>query len=162
MKLEKISNIVLYALSGLIVLSFLAFFLFGYDNMEGEHNAPKLTGFLLVVQYLLTIGAFAAMLWSVVVSAKKSSGINERLTTGVPGKKIILFATSATVISFIIGLLLGLGEEEFVTSSGMRTPGYMVTLVDVFMWSIYILSTISVVAVVVSATGVLAKKNKKN
>ena len=43
MKLEKISNYVLYGISVFIVLSFLAFFLIGYDNMEGDKNAPKLT-----------------------------------------------------------------------------------------------------------------------
>lgn len=157
MKLEKISNYVLYGISIFIVLSFLAFFLIGYDNMEGDKNAPKLTGFLLCVQYLLGVAAFGMMLWSVVVNARKSSGSDEIKDTGIPGSKIILFTCVITVISLVIGAVLGLGEEEFVSSSGVHTPGYMVTLVDAFMWSMYILAAVSVVTVVISATGIMKK-----
>ena len=157
MKLEKISNYVLYAVSIFIVLSFLAFFLIGYDNMEGDKNAPKLTGFLLFVQYFLGFAAFGLMLWSVVVNARKSSGSDELLSTGIPGSKIVLFTCAITIVSLVVGLVVGLGEEDFTSSSGVFTPGYMVTVVDMFMWSMYILGIVSVVAVIVSATGIMKK-----
>ncbi len=160
MKLEKISQCVMFALTAVIVVSFLAFFTIGYDNFDGKNNAPELTGFLLVVQYLLAIGGFLLMMWSVFVSARKNSGTNEMDTTGIPGKKITLFTVLVTIASLAVGLVLGLGEEDFTTTSGVFTPGYMVTLVDVCMWSIYILSIVSVGAVVVAATGVLSQKKK--
>ncbi len=158
MKLEKISKYVMGFLSALTVLSFVAFFTIGYDNFDGKNNAPQLTGFLLVVQYLLAIGGFLLMMWSVFVSARKNSGIDEKDTTGIPGKKITMFTIIVTIVSLLVGLVLGLGEEDFTTTSGVFTPGYMVTLVDVFMWSIYILSVVSVIAVVIAATGVVSKK----
>ncbi len=160
MKLEKISQIVMGVLATLTVVSFLLFFTVGYDNFDGKNNAPQLTGFLLWVQYLLAIGGFLLMMWSVFVSARKNSGVDEKETTGIPGKKITLFTVLVTIASLAVGLVLGLGEEDFTTTSGVFTPGYMVTLVDVCMWSIYILSIVSVAAVVVSATGVLRKSNQ--
>ncbi len=159
MKLEKISNYVLYALSAIIVLSFLAFFLIGYDNPEGDKNAPKLTGYLLYLQYALGLVAFALMIWSVVVNARKSSGSDEIKSTGIPGTKIVLATCAITIVSMIVGLLVGWNEDDFTTSSGTFTPGYLVTLVDVFMWAMYILAVVSVIAVVLSATGVFTKKN---
>ncbi len=158
MKLEKISNFVLYVLSAIIVLSFVAFFVIGYDNMEGDKNAPVLTSYLLFLQYALIAIAFILMIWSVVVNARKSSGSDEIKSTGIPGTKIVIFTCVLTVVSMVVGLLLGLNEEDFTTSSGTFTPASMVTLVDVFMWAIYILAIASVIAVVVSATGIFNRK----
>ncbi len=157
MKLEKISNYVLAALAILIVVSFLAFFLVGYDNMEGDLNSPKLTGFLLGVMYLLGLGATGAMIWSVVSYARKSAGVDQKTTTGLPGTKITICTVGVTLISLVIGLLFGLGEDDFTTSSGVFTPGYMVTVVDMFLWSIYILTIVSVIVVAVSMSGVMKK-----
>ncbi len=159
MKLEKISNYVLYALSIIIVLSFVAFFLVGYDNMEGDKNAPMLTGYLLWLQYALGFITFVAMIWSLVVNALKSSGSDELKSTGIPGSRIVLCTCAITVVSMIVGLIIGIGEDDFTTSSGSFTPGYLVTLVDVFMWAMYILAVVSVIAVIVSATGIFTKKN---
>ncbi len=158
MKIEKISSYVLYAISAIIVLSFLAFFLIGYDNMEGDKNAPKLTGYLLFVQYALGVIAFGLMIWSLVVNTLNSSSKEQLQSTGIPGTKITLFTCAITVISMLIGLLLGIGEEDFTTSSGTFVSGGMIMLVDVFMWAIYILAAVSVIAVVISATGVLSRK----
>ncbi len=160
MKLEKISQIVMWSLTAFIVVSFLAFFTIGYDNFDGKNNAPELTGFLLWVQYLLAIGGFLLMVWSVFVSARKNSGTDEKDTTGIPGKKITMFTVIVTIVSLLVGLALGWGEEDFTTTSGVFTPGYLVTLTDICMWSIYILSVVSVGAVVVAATGVLSQKKK--
>ncbi len=160
MKLEKISQCVMGVLSAVIVLSFLAFFTIGYDNFDGKNNAPKLTGFLLVVQYLLAIGGFLLMLWSVWVNARKNSGTDEMETTGIPGKKIILFTAGITIFSLLVGLLFGLGEESLTTTSGVFVDAIWVTVTDICMWSIYIMSIVSVIAVVVSATGMLRGKKK--
>ncbi len=161
MKLEKISNYVLYALSAIIVLSFVAFFLIGYDNMEGDKNAPKLTGYLLFLQYGLGVIALGLMIWSVVVNALKSSGTDERKATGVPGSKVVLFTCAITIVSMAVGAIIGFVDpgnaEGFTTSSGSFTSAGMLVLVDMCMWSMYILAVVSVVAVIISATGVLKK-----
>ncbi len=162
MKIEKISNYVLYAISIIIVLSFLAFFLIGYDNMEGDKNAPKLTGYLLFVQYALGVIALGLMIWSVVVSAMKSSGGDETKASGVPGSKVVMFTCAITVVSMVVGAIIGFVDpsnaDGFTTSSGSYTSAGMLVLVDMCMWSMYILAVVSVIAVIISATGVLNRK----
>jgi hypothetical protein len=162
MKLEKISNNVLYVVCAIIVLCFLAFMFIGYDNYdEAGRVAPKLTGMLLFLQYALGIVTFILMIWSVIRGAKNSGGSDENTTKGVPGKKVILFTSVVTILAFVLGLVFNLGEDAFTTSSGVTTSGTMVTVVDAFMWSIYILFFVAVCAVVLSATGLMTKFTKK-
>ena len=162
MKLEKISNNVLYVVCAIIVLCFLAFIFIGYDNYdEAGRVAPKLTGMLLFLQYALGIVTFILMIWSVIRGAKNSGGSDEKTTKGVPGKKVILFTSVVTILAFVLGLVFNLGEDAFTTSSGVTTSGTMVTVVDAFMWSIYILFFVAVCAVVLSATGLMTKFTKK-
>ena len=134
----------------------------GYDNYdEAGRVAPKLTGMLLFLQYALGIVTFILMIWSVIRGAKNSGGSDEKTTKGVPGKKVILFTSVVTILAFVLGLVFNLGEDAFTTSSGVTTSGTMVTVVDAFMWSIYILFFVAVCAVVLSATGLMTKFTKK-
>ena len=162
MKLEKISNNVLYAICAVSVLVFILFFTVGYNNYDEKGNvAPSLTGVLLFLQYALGAITFVLMIWSLVKSLQNSGGGDERTTKGIPGSKIILCTSIITLLSFVIGYVFNLGEESFTTSSGVTTSGGMVTVVDAFMWSIYILFFVAIVAVVISATGVMTKTASK-
>ena len=162
MKLEKISNNALYAVCGIAVLCFLLFFCVGYGNTdEAGRTAPLLTDLLLGLQYVLGVVTFCLMIWSVVKGVQNTAGNDEMATTGIPGSKIVMFTGAVTIVSLLIGALLGIGEEDFTTNSGTTTPGYMITMVDAFMWSMYILFFVAVVAVVVAATGVMTKTATK-
>ncbi|MCF0159974.1 MAG: hypothetical protein HUK02_08740 [Bacteroidaceae bacterium] len=160
MKLQKISNLALYIASGLTVLMLLLFFLLPWEQ-EGDKSVPVFTSPFLIFQYLMVFATAGLVIWSVVRSAQNSAGADEKKTTGIPGKKIIIFTSILTIISLVVGAVLGIGEEDFTTTSGVFTPGYMVTLVDAFIWSIYILAAASAIAVVVAATGVLTKSATK-
>jgi len=162
MKLEKISNNVLYIVCALSVLCFILFFTVGHDNYdEAGRVAPKLTGMLLFLQYILGFVTFVLMIWSVIKGAQNSGGSDEKTTKGVPGKKVILCTALLTIAAFVLGVVFNLGEESFTTSSGVTTSGTMVTVVDAFMWSIYILFFVAIVTVVLAATGVLTKTATK-
>mgnify|MGYP007038294973 CR=1 FL=1 len=50
-----------------------------------------------------------------------------------------------------------MGEEPYTTVSGVTTSAGMVTMVDMFLWAIYILAFITIVAVVISMSGWLTK-----
>lgn len=162
MKLEKISNSVLYAIAGLIVLCFVLFIFVGYNDMdEAGRNAPRLTDALLWLQYLLGLATAVLMVWSLIKSARNSAGGDEKEVTGISGSKVVLFTFVGTIVAFVLGYVCNLGEEPFTTSSGVTTSSGMVTVVDAFMWAIYILALVSVVAVVVAATGVMTKTATK-
>ena len=162
MKLEKISNNVLYVVAGVSVLCFVLFFTVGFGNLdEAGRNAPVLTDALLWLQYLLGVITFCLMVWSLVKSTRNSAGSDEKEITGIPGSKIVLCTFVGTIVAFVLGYVCNLGEEPFTTSSGVTTSSSMVTVVDAFMWAIYILALVSVVAVVIAATGVMTKTATK-
>ena len=162
MKLEKISNNVLYAVCGVIVLVFLLFFMVGYNNFDEAGNvAPKLTNLLMGLMYLLGVVTFCLMVWSLVKSARNAAGSDEKESTGIPGSKIVMCTAVITIVAFILGWVLNIGEEPFTTSSGVTTSGTMVTMVDAFMVAIYILAIVSIIAVIVAGTGVMTKTATK-
>ena len=162
MKLEKISNNVLYAICALSVLIFILFFTVGHDNYDEKGNvAPALTGLLLFLQYTLGAVTFLLMVWSLFTSFRNSGGGDERATKGIPGSKIILCTVVITALSFVLGYVFNLGEDAFTTSSGVTTSAGMVTVVDAFMFSIYVMFLVAVVTVVLAATGVMTKTATK-
>jgi len=159
MKLEKLSNIALYASIGVGVVCFLLFFLVDYNNMDfdGVHVSPALTDLVLILMYLLFVVTAGLTIWSMVRSATVNSGNTGPNPTGIPSGKVTLCTWGTVAAALIIGLLLGLGEEPYTTVSGVTTSAGMVTVVDMFIWTIYILAFITVVAVIVSMSGWLTK-----
>ena len=162
MKLEKISNNVLYAVCAVIVLVFILFFTVGHDQYDEKGNvAPAMTDVLLCLQYLLGLFTLCLMGWSLVKGAMSSGGNDEKATTGVPGKMIVFVTAIITLLSWVVGFVLNLGEEPVVKNNDVLASSTMVTVTDAFMFSIYVLALVSVVAVVVSATGIMTKTATK-
>ena len=66
------SYYVLYACFAIIILTFAVFFGYGYDNMEGDYNAPVCTEGLMWLMYgMFAVTAILAV-WSGVRGAKIS------------------------------------------------------------------------------------------
>jgi small-conductance mechanosensitive channel len=161
MKIEKISSRVLLCCVILIIVCFGVFLTIGYDNPVGDHNEPVLTDLIMWLMYLLVAGTAVLTCWSVVRSAQSSKGNDPAATTGVPGGKIIMFTGCLTIVSLVLGLVLGLGESDFTASDGTVTTGGWVTLVDVFCVSMGVLFVAAAIAVIVSMTGVMTKSASK-
>lgn len=162
MKLEKISNNVLFAVCGVIVLVFILFQFVGHDQYDEKGNvAPAMTDLLLFLQYGLGLVTLALMVWSLVKGAMSSGGSDEKTTTGVPGKMVVIVTAVITLASWIVGFVLNLGEEPVVKNNDVLATGTMVTVTDAFMFSIYVLALVSVVTVVISATGIMTKTATK-
>ena len=148
MKLEKLSNTALYTCIGIGVLCFALFFLVDYSNMDfdGVHVSPRLTDLVLILIYLLLFVTAGLTIWSLIHGA-----------TGIPGGKVALCTWGAVIAALIIGVICGLGEEDYTTVSGKTTAGGMVTMVDMWLMAIYILAILAIAAVVVSMSGYLTK-----
>ncbi len=159
MKLEKISKLALYSCIGLGVVCFALFFLVDYNNMDfdGVHVSPALTNVILILMYLLLFVTAGLTIWSLIRGAMINSGNTGPSPTGIAGGRVALITWSIVIVALIIGLVLGLGEEPYTTNSGVTTSGGMVTVVDMWIWTIYILSVVAIAAVVVSMTGYLSK-----
>ena len=161
MKIEKISSRVLLTIVALIVVCFGAFLLIGYDNMNGDYNEPMLTDVIMWLMYVLIAVTAALTVWSAVRGMQNSKGNDPAATTGVPGGKITLFTAGLTIVSLIVGWVLGLGEKEFTAQDGTVTSAGWVTVVDVFMVSMGILLLAAAIAVIVSMTGIFTKSASK-
>ena len=161
MKIEKISSRVLLACVILIVVCFAAFLLIGYDNPVGDNNEPMLTDVIMWLMYGLIAVTAALTIWSAVRGVQNNKGNDPAITTGVPGAKITLFTAGLTIVSLVIGWVLGLGEKEFTASDGTVTSAGWVTVVDVFMVSMGILLVAAAIAVAVSMTGIVTKSASK-
>ncbi len=159
MKLEKLSNIALYATIAVGVVCFLLFFVVDYNNMDfdGVHVSPALTDLVLILMYALFVITAGLSIWSVVRGALVNSGNTGPNPTGIPSGKVTLCTWGAVIIALVIGLIAGMGEEAYTTVSGVTTSAGMVTVVDMFIWAIYILAFITIVAVIVSMSGILIK-----
>jgi len=159
MKLEKLSNIALYACIGIGVVCFALFFLVDYNNMDfdGVHVSPALTDLVLILMYALFFVATGLTVWSLVRGATINSGNTGPNPTGIASGKVTLCTWGTVILALVIGLLSGLGEEAYTTVSGVTTSAGMVTFVDMWIIAIYILAVVAVVAVVVSMSGYLTK-----
>ncbi len=153
MKIEKISKLALYVCVGIIIVCFLAFFGIGFSNPVGDYNEPKMLDLLMVLMYVL----FAVMLVLTVWSIFKGLGNGGSSTSGsgVPGGKIMAGTIALLVISLVVGVVSGLGEEAFTAQDGTVTSAGWVTVVDMFCVASGILFVAAVVAVAVSMTGVM-------
>ncbi len=160
----KIQNISKYALLAVVALSLIVFgMFFGMwgDEKMGDYDAPTYTGLLLIWMYALGAVTTVLTVWSVAKTVMGAKGSDAASVTGVPGTKITVCTWLLFVVSMVVGYVLGIGEPEFIAADGTVTPGSMVTMVDMFIWSIYILFVVAVVAVCVAMTGVLTKTASK-
>lgn len=161
MKIQIISRRVLFACIALAVVCFGAFFTVGYDNPVGDYNEPQLTELLLWLMYGLTVITALLIVWGIIKGIQSTKGSDPSVTTGVPGSKI----TAATIIlmlaSLVVGYVMGMNETEFTAADGTVTSAGMVTVTEMFLWSIYILTVVAVAVVGVSMSGILAKTASK-
>ena len=111
--------------------------------------------FLAAVTILLTIG-------SVIKGVITNMGTTGPNPTGIPSGMVTICTWVAVIVSLVLGFILGSGSEQYVTSSGNVTTAFMVQVTEMFLWSIYILAVVTVIAVVVCMTGFLTRTASKN
>lgn len=160
-KTEKLSKTMLNACIAVILIVFACFFLVGYDNPMGDYNEPKCTEAVIYLMYVL-IGVTAVLaVWSAIKSIKDGMGASGENLSGVPGGKISFISVILLVASLAIGLLTNLNEPDFTAADGTVTSGAMVSVVDMFIISIYILMAVAAIAVVVNMSGIVKKNAQK-
>lgn len=161
----KIQNISKYAMLGVIGVSaivFILFFFIGWDNdYIGDFVNPLFTPLLLIWMYLVVAATAVLTIWSVVKGAQSTKGVDSASFTGVPGGKVISFTAGVTLVSMAIGFCLGFGEADFTAADGTVTTGAWVQIVDMFIWSMYILTLVAIVAIGLTMSGYLTKSATK-
>ena len=161
MKIQNISRRALLICIVLIVACFGAFFTVGYDNPVGDYNEPQLTELLLWLMYGLTVITALLIVWGIAKGIQSTKGNDPAVTTGVPGSKISVTTILLLIASLAVGYVMGMNETEFTAADGTVTPAGMVTVSEMFLWSIYILTIVAVLVVGVSMSGILTKTASK-
>ncbi|MCD8318578.1 MAG: hypothetical protein LUC45_06980 [Paraprevotella sp.] len=153
------SYYVLYACFAIIIIVFAAFFGYGYNNEENGLNAPYCTEALMWLMYGLFVITCVLGVWSVIRGVKISMGTSGKNISGVPGGKVSAFSFILMFVSLLIGLLCNLNEKDFTAADGTVTPGYMVSVTDMFLVSTYILLVLAAVVMLVNMSGVFKRRN---
>ena len=161
MKIQQISKYVMLAVMAVSFIVFAVFFGFWGDEMYGEYAAPTFTGLLLFLMYGLVLLTSGLIVWAVAKGVASAKGSDSAAVKGVPSTKIVVGTCILFVASLVIGYVLGLGATDFTAADGTVTPAHMVTVVDMFIWSIYILSVVAFAAIGVSMSGILVKTASK-
>ena len=162
MKTQLISKYVMLGVIAVSAIVFLLFFFVGWDDeYVGDFVAPMFTSLLLFLMYGCVLLPAGLTVWSVVKTAQSNKGVDSASYTGVPGGKIIMFTCLITIVSLAIGGVLGIGEEDFRAADGTVTTGGWVTVVDMFIWSMYILVLVAICAICVTMSGYLTKSATK-
>lgn len=161
MKIQQLSKYVLLAVIAVSAVVFAMFFGFWGDEMLGEYAAPTFTGLLLFLMYGLVLVTTGLIVWSVFKSIANAKGSDSSASTGVPGTKITVFTCILLVASLALGAIIGAGETDFTAADGTVTSGGMVQVVDMFLWSMYILAAVAFAAIAVSMSGILTKTASK-
>ena len=161
MKIQNISRRVLFACIALAVVCFGEFFTVGYDNPVGDYNEPQLTELLLWLMYGLTVITALLIVWGIIKGIQSTKGNDPAVTTGVPGSKITATTIILMIASLAVGYVMGMNETEFTAADGTVTSAGMVTVTEMFLWSIYILTVAAVAVVGVSMSGILTKTASK-
>ncbi|MCF0194176.1 MAG: hypothetical protein HUK00_03220 [Bacteroidaceae bacterium] len=159
-KTEKISNMTLLITVAISAIVFLVYLFGGSEPYAAnpEFDEPNFTELFIYLMYALIVGAVAACAWAVVRSLGLGDmgGADNRVPAGL--------ITTATIIllaaSLVPGLVMGMGAEDFRAADGTITEGYWITVVDMSMWSMYLLSAVLIVLVILSMAGMLSKKVK--
>ncbi|MCF0195009.1 MAG: hypothetical protein HUK00_07530 [Bacteroidaceae bacterium] len=159
-KTEKISN---RTLVGVVAVSVIVFLIYTFGGSEPyaanpEFDEPNFTELFIYLMYALIVGTLGACIWSFVrgLSLGNTGGTENR----VPGGKVALITWGSFAASIVIGLVLGLGATDFRAADGTVTEAGWVTIVDMFMISMYILAAVLIVLVIASMAGVIASTNK--
>lgn len=161
MKVQEVSKYVMYGVLAVSIVVFAIFYIGWGDEMMGEYAAPTFTSLLLFLMYGMVLLTTGLTVWSVVKGVASAKGSDSAASTGVPGSKITMATCVLFVVSMVVGYVIGIGEADFTAADGTVTPGSMVTVVDMFLWSIYILALAAIVAIGVSMSGVLTKTASK-
>lgn len=161
MKVQEVSKYVMYAVLAVCIVVFAMFYGLWGDEMMGEYSAPRFTSLLLFLMYGMVLLVSGLTIWSVFKGVASAKGTDSSAATGVPGSKITLITCILLVVSMVVGYVIGIGEEDFTAADGTVTPGSMVTVVDMFMWTMYILGLVAIVAIGVSMSGILTKTASK-
>lgn len=157
-KTHKISY---WAFMFLIICSLVVFGLFffaGYDNPVGKLNAPEHTDTLIYLMYAMTVICIVATivgaLWNTISSLGGPKGDNK---TGVPMTAVSVVSVVILVGSLVVAYAMSSTDALVMSNGSVFDKASHLVMTDTFLYSIYALTTITILALVVNLTGIFRR-----
>lgn len=156
-KAHQISNWIFIILFAVSLIIFGVFYCVGYDNPQGDYNAPENTDLLIKFMYFMTalciIVAVAGAIMNIVSSMGGPKGIN---MTGVPDKAISIVSVVIFVASLGISYAMA-SDAPVATGDGVYNDAFWLKVTDMFLYAIYALMVIASLGLVINLTGIFKK-----
>lgn len=156
-KAHKISNWAFIALIVLTLVVFGMFYLVGYDNMQGEYNAPEntdlLLGFMYAMAGLCIVAVVAGAIMNAIGSIGAPKGVN---ITGVPTKAISLVSLGILVATLVISWIMA-SDAPVMTGEGAYTDTFWLKVTDLFIFTLVIQMACAGIGLLVNLTGIFRK-----
>ncbi len=157
-KKYMVSYYVLYACFAVIIAVFACFFLWGYDNPVGDYNAPYCTEGLMWLMYGMFAVTAILAIWSIICGVRNAMGTKGENISGVPSGMVTTIAMAIMIVSLVVGWVCNMNETDFTAADGTVTSATMVTVSDMFIWSIYIMTIATTLATILNMSGIMKKK----
>ena len=150
---ERISQRVLYLLTGLAAVVFALFYLVGYDTPSDEvpgFNAPLFTNAVIILMWLLLALACAVTAFAA-VRAVKASSKKDQTQNGIPTRRLAYGIAGGTVALLVLTFLLGSGSAMAINGVQYKEV-FWLKATDMFINTSLVLIAVAIAAVIFGAT----------
>lgn len=156
-KSHQISNWVFIALFIVSIIVFGMFYLVGFDNPQGEYNAPEYTDLLIKFMYfmivLCIVAAVGFAIFNGISLVGGPKGVN---ISGVPGGLIAGVSWGIFVIALVVSYIMA-SDAPIKTGDGVYDDVFWLKMTDMFIYAIYALMVVASLGLVVNLTGIFKK-----
>lgn len=156
-KSHQISNWVFIALFIVSIVIFGMFYLVGFDNPQGEYNAPEHTDLLIKFMYfmiaLCVVSAVGFAIFNGISLVGGPKGVN---ISGVPGGLITCISWGIFVITLVVSYIIA-SDAPVKTGDGVYDDVFWLKMTDMFIYAIYALMVVASLGLLVNLTGIFKK-----
>ncbi|GAB6975350.1 hypothetical protein [Prevotella falsenii] len=156
---ERISQRVLYVLTGIAALIFVLFFSVGFYVPLAENpafNAPLLTDALIVFMWILFGLTVLVMLLSVFHTVKTIS-VKQRVVNGIPTYRITTVVFGTTFVCLVLSFVFG-SSDSMVINGATYADKFWLKASDMFVTSSLVLLLAAIGVTVFGATRYYRKR----
>lgn len=147
----KVSYYVLYALIAIILIVLALFYGVGYNHIVGEYNAPENTDALIYLMYILFGVTVAATLVGAIVQF--AGALKDNPKNAVRSLLGIILLVVVLCVAYAVG-----SDASIKTAGlGLYEDKFWLKITDMFLYSIYFLMGVAILATLVNLTGIFKK-----
>ncbi len=146
----KLSYYVMYAIFAIILIVLILFYGVGYNNPVGEYNAPEHTDTLIYLMYILF--GFAVVVTLAGAIMQFVAALKDNPKSAIKSLLGLILLVVVLCVTYAIG-----SDKGIVTGDGVYTDTFWLKVTDMFLYSVYLLLGVAILATLVNLTGIFKK-----